>query len=127
MLRFQKNYFLIALFLFLLLVFIAMYIRDGFIRPYGGDLLVVIFLYCLLRSFFRIPFKKAIFWVLLFSFLIEGLQYLQLIKHLGLEKNLVAVAVMGSHFEWLDLLLYSAGGLLVLVTETKMKSLYKGS
>lgn len=127
MLRFQKNYFVIALFLFLLLVFIARYIRDSFIRPYGGDLLVVIFLYCLVRSFFTIPVKKAIFWVLLFSFLIEGLQYLQIIKHLGLEKNTVAVAILGSHFEWLDLLLYSAGGFLVLAAEMKKKSLSKRS
>ncbi|MEG9327512.1 DUF2809 domain-containing protein [Salinimicrobium catena] len=121
MLRFQKTYFFIALLLFLLLVFIAMYVRDSFIRPYGGDLLVVIFLYCLIRSFFRIPVKKAVFGVLLFAFFIEGLQYLELIRRLELENNAVAVAVLGSHFEWLDLLLYSVGAILIFGFENIKK------
>ncbi|SDK79571.1 Protein of unknown function [Salinimicrobium catena] len=121
MLRFQKTYFFIALLLFLSLVFIAMYVRDSFIRPYGGDLLVVIFLYCLIRIFFRIPVKKAVFGVLLFAFFIEGLQYLELIRRLELENNAVAVAVLGSHFEWLDLLLYSVGAILIFGFENIKK------
>ncbi|MGB7785750.1 MAG: DUF2809 domain-containing protein, partial [Salinimicrobium sp.] len=68
MLRFQKSYFLASLILFLLLVFIAAYVSDDIIRPYGGDVLVVIFLYCLLKSIFRIPVKNAIFGVLVFAF-----------------------------------------------------------
>jgi hypothetical protein len=125
MLRFQKTYFYLALLLFLLLVYIAMYVKDAFIRPYGGDLLVVIFLYCMVRSFLRTSVKNAIFGVLLFAFFIEGLQYLQLISLLELKNNAVAVAVLGSHFEWLDLLLYALGAFLIFGFE-KMRRTTSG-
>ena len=121
MLVFNRKYFLAALLLFFGLLFIAVFVRDSFVRPYGGDFLVVIFLYCLLQSFFRIPVKNAIFGVLLFSFLIEGLQYVELINYLGLQDNGIASAVLGSHFEWLDILLYSLGGLAILLVE-KLRS-----
>lgn len=117
MLRFQKSYFFAALLLFLLLIFIAGYVSDSIIRPYGGDVLVVIFLYCLLKSFTKIPVKNAIFGVLLFAFVIEGLQVLQLVSRLGLEENPIASAVLGSYFDGKDLLLYLLGGAIVLLAE----------
>lgn len=87
-------------------------------RPYGGDFLVVIFLYCLLKSFFKKSVKNAIIWVLLFAFLVEGLQYLHLIKVLGLEGNRLASAVLGSHFEWLDMLLYTLAAGTIFLAES---------
>ena len=33
-------------------VLIALYVRDGFVRPYLGDVLVVILLHCLVRTLF---------------------------------------------------------------------------
>lgn len=84
------------------------------IRPYGGDFLVVIFLYCFLKSFFRIPVKNAIFGVLLFAFFVEASQYFGLVTVLGLRENKIASAVLGNHFEWLDMLLYVLGALAVL-------------
>ena len=118
MLSFQKSYFFTALLLFLLLAFIAAYVSDVIIRPYGGDVLVVIFLYCLLKSFVRIPFKNAIFGVLVFAFLLEGLQAFELVQHLGIEENKIATAVLGSHFDWLDLFLYTLGAGIVLLVES---------
>lgn len=117
MFRFNKFYFFLAVLLFLVLIFIAVYVRDSFVRPYGGDFLVVIFLYCLIRSLFRISVKKAIVGVLLFSFLIEVLQALNIVKVLELEGNKVAAVVLGNHFEWLDILLYSLGALAVCLVE----------
>ena len=111
------NYFLLAVVLFFTEVAIALFVRDTIIRPYGGDLLVVIFLYCLLKSFFRIPVKNAIFGVLLFCFFIEALQYFQFIRLLDLQDDPVASAVLGSHFEWLDILLYLLGGLSIFIAE----------
>lgn len=117
MVVFNLKYFLAALLLFISLVFIAAFLKDPFIRPYGGNFLVVIFLYCLLKSFFRIPVKNAIFGVLVFSFLIEGLQFAGLIYFLELQDNAIASAILGSHFEWLDILLYSLGGLAIYLVE----------
>ena len=117
MVVFNLKYFLAALLLFFILVFIAVFVRDSFIRPYGGDFLVVIFLYSVLKSFFRIPVKNAIFGALLFSFFVEALQYIRLINFLELQDNKIASVVLGSHFEWLDLLVYSLGGLTIFIIE----------
>lgn len=82
---------------------------------------MIIFLYCLLQSFFKIPVKNAIFGVLLFSFLIEGLQYFRFIYLFDLQDNVIASAVLGSHSEWLDMLVYSLGALTVIIVE-KLRS-----
>ncbi|WP_324720150.1 ribosomal maturation YjgA family protein [Salinimicrobium sp. HB62] len=117
MLDFNLKYFMASLLLFFTLFLIAVFVRDSILRPYGGDFLVVIFLYCLLKSFFRISVKNAIFGVLLFSFLIEALQYVRAINFLGLQENKIASAVLGSHFDWLDMLLYTLGGISVYFAE----------
>jgi hypothetical protein len=124
---FNLKYFLAALLLFFTEVFIAIYVKDSYIRPYGGDFLVVIFLYCLLKSFFKIPVKNAIIGVLLFAFLIEGLQYLELVKLLGLQHNQIASVILGSHFEWLDILIYSLGGLVVFLVEKKDRKTFSSN
>lgn len=124
---FKQNYFLAAVFLFILEVLIAVFVRDSFIRPYAGDLLVVVFLYSLLKSFFRIPVKNVIFGVLLFSFLIEALQYVKLINILQLQDNSLASAVLGSHFDWLDILLYVLGGLTIFAVEKLRNSPFRSN
>lgn len=122
MFHFDKKYCLYAILFFLLEVFIALYVRDSYIRPYGGDFLVVIFLYCLLKSFFKISVKNAIFGVLLFAFAIEGLQYFGFAKHMGLQENLIASVILGNHFEWLDMLFYTLGALTVYFVEMVRRS-----
>lgn len=122
MFHFDKKYCLYAILFFLLEVFIALYVRDSYIRPYGGDFLVVIFLYCLLKSFFKISVKNAIFGLLLFAFAIEGLQYFGFAKHMGLQENLIASVILGNHFEWLDMLFYTLGALTVYFVEMVRRS-----
>lgn len=117
MFSFRKYYFFLTILLFAVLVFIALYVRDSFVRPYGGDFLVVIFLYCLMRSLFRISVKNAILGVLIFSYLIEVLQAFNIVNLLELEGNKLAAVVLGNHFEWLDMLLYTLGGVSVYLVE----------
>ena len=124
MLHFQKSYFLAALFFFFVEVFIALYVRDNWIRPYGGDVLVVVFLYCLLKTFLKITPTKAILGVLAFAFIVEGLQYFQMLKILSLEQNKIAGVVLGSHFEWPDILAYVIGALFLFAFE-KLRMRFK--
>ncbi|WP_207425828.1 DUF2809 domain-containing protein [Pedobacter sp. SYSU D00535] len=109
LLKFRTAYFLAALLLFATEVLIACFISDHFIRPYGGDFLVVILLYCLLKSVLDLKPATAGLSVLLFSYLIEILQYLDLVHRLGLEGSNIAAIVIGSYFSWLDLLAYTFG------------------
>jgi len=115
MFRFSKIHFLLAVVLFLVEVYIALYVHDAIVRPYVGDLLVVIFLYCFVRAFLNTPPVKTALAVLLFSYLIEFSQYLNLVKHLGLQHSRLANVVMGNSFEWMDMLAYTLGIGIVLL------------
>lgn len=119
MFKFNKTYFLFFIALFLVEASIAYFLKDGFIRHTFGDFLVVIMLYCFLKSFLNIqPFIIAIF-VLCVSFCIEYLQYFNVLEGLGLENNSVAKLVLGNTFHLGDLLAYLFGVLFVLGIETK--------
>lgn len=118
--HFNKRYFLFTLLLFILEVIIALYVRDSIIRPYGGDFLVVIMLYYGVRAFINaFPWKIAIA-VLAFSFLIETMQYFNLVDKLGLTNNIVAKTVIGYGFEWKDIIAYTLGIITVLIIDTKL-------
>lgn len=114
---YHKSYFLIALLLLLTELFIAVYLHDAIIRPYGGDLLVVILLYCIIKSFADVPVFRTAIAVLIFSYMVEISQYFHLISLLGLEKSKVARLLLGYSFSLTDMLAYTLGIGLVLVAE----------
>ena len=117
MLTFNFKYFLFSLALFVVEVLIALYVHDGFIRPYFGDYLVVMLLYCAVRTFIKTSPIKVAIGVLLFSYLLEVLQYFNIVDRLGLTDNKLAKTVIGYGFEWIDLLAYTLGIVTVLVLE----------
>ena len=51
MLTFNLKFFLLALLLFIVEVMIALFVHDNFVRPYVGDYLVVMLIYCAVRTF----------------------------------------------------------------------------
>jgi hypothetical protein len=117
MLTFNKNYFAFTILLFLIEVFIALFVNDTFIRPYLGDVLVVILIYCFLKSFVKLPVLTATLFVLIFSFTIEFLQFLNIVEKLNLEKSKIARTVIGTSFSWIDLATYILGIAIVIVVE----------
>ena len=121
---FHKGYFLLSLLLLGLEIFIAAYLHDSFIRPYGGDYLVVIFLYCLIRSFLDLSVRLAAILVLLFSYLIETLQYFHFADHLGLKGSSLARILLGSYFSWVDIGCYTLGIITVIALETVKRNFH---
>lgn len=117
MITFNKNYLGLASLIFGIEVLIAIYVNDTFVRPYLGDVLVVILIYCFLKSFLKLPVLVAALLVLAFSFAIEFLQFLNIVEKLGLEKSKMARTVMGTSFAWIDLLAYIVGIAIVLIAE----------
>lgn len=115
--RFSPIYFILAILMFAFEVIIAAFFHDGFVRPYLGDFLVVLFLYCLLRAFINMSYWAAAISVLLFSYLVETSQYYHLIYKLRLENSLPARLILGTSFEWSDLVAYTSGILLVVLIE----------
>ncbi len=122
MFRFSKKYFFLTCFLFLIEVLIALYVHDRFVRPYIGDVLVVILIYCFVCSFVKGPVLTIALFVLAFSFLVETMQYYNLVKLLGLEHSKLANVVIGNFFSWVDILAYTVGIIFVLLAERLSKN-----
>jgi len=122
MLTFQKKYALIALLLFFIEVYIAIFVRDRFVRPYVGDFLVVILIYCFIKSFLNADVLKTALSLLIFSYLVELSQYFKLIIHLHLQNSRLAKIILGSSFQWFDILAYTMGIIVVLgIEKMRMK------
>jgi len=116
--NFRKQYFFLALLLFAIEFLIAKFLHDGIIRPYVGDFLVVILIYCFVRSFFKISAFHAAIGALIFAYLVEFLQYLKLVQLLGLQNSKISNIVIGNYFEWIDMLAYTLGIVLVFLMES---------
>ena len=112
-----------ALFFILLAVeiCIALFVRDRFVRPYLGDVLVVVLLYFFFRIFIPqgFPFLPAA--VFLFAALTEVLQYVRVVEWLGLLESRFFSTLIGTTFDWKDIVCYAAGCLLTGVYEYGMR------
>lgn len=117
MMTFRVSYFILMLLLLVIEICIALFLHDPIIRPYIGDLLVVGLIYCFVRAFFNIPIIQTAILVLLFSFVVEGLQYYNIVEILGLQNNKMARTIIGTSFAWMDIYMYIIGIILVLVLE----------
>jgi hypothetical protein len=118
MFRFSVFYFLLTIALLGLEIFIGACMHDNIIRPYGGDFLVVILLYCLVRSFWDLPILLTAVSVLIFSYLVETSQYFRLADRLGFKGPSLARILLGSYFTWTDIISYTLGILSVIGMET---------
>lgn len=108
--------------LFLLLeVLIALFVHDDFIRPYIGDALVVILLYCVVRIFIPEKVKLLPVYIFIFACFIEFLQYLNIVELLGLQENKFFGILIGSVFDWSDIISYGAGCILLEIYEIVRK------
>jgi hypothetical protein len=114
----RLKYGLLALLLFGIEVLIALYLHDRIIRPYIGDLLVVILIYCFVKALVNAPVFPTALGVLLFAYAVETLQYFHVVELLGLGHSKLARVIIGSSFEWMDMLAYTLGIGLVLSIET---------
>lgn len=94
-------------------VYIALYVHDSFVRPYLGDVMVIILLYCLARGPLGIKGRWLVPAVTVLGVLAECLQYFRLADRLGLPPGSVLRVVLGSTFDWADLLCYVAGGVIL--------------
>ncbi len=114
---FRPKYALAAGILFIVEVLIAMFVRDNFVRPYLGDVIVILLIYSFARAFFNIGVMPALFLTISFALTIEVLQLFNLVDRLGLRHSKLATAVLGSSFSWADIVCYYIGGVLVLICE----------
>jgi hypothetical protein len=117
MLRFSPRFLLYTILFFIIEVLIALYVHDDFIRPYVGDYLVVMLIYCAVRTFIKADTLRIAIGVLLFAYLVEVLQYFRIVDRLGLSGNQLAKTVIGYGFEWLDILAYTLGVITIILAD----------
>ena len=104
-----------ALCFFLILiaeVLIALFVRDDFLRPYGGDILVTVLICSFVRIFFPRGIRLLPLWVFLFAAAVEVGQAFDFVSRMGLGEIAFFRILLGSTFSWADLVCYAAGCLL---------------
>ncbi|WDV47424.1 DUF2809 domain-containing protein [Clostridiaceae bacterium M8S5] len=117
MIKLNKRYFIIFIIFFIVEVLIAVYVHDGIIRPFVGDILVVILIYCFVKAFVSVRTKLLPLYIFLFASTVELLQYFQIVKHLNLQNNRVLRIAIGSTFDKKDILCYLLGSCILFIYE----------
>jgi hypothetical protein len=112
----NSKYILLTLLLLIIEITIAVFVHDQYIRPFFGDFLAVIFVYCGLRIFRQNILKTALM-SLFIAYFIEILQYFKFIEITGLIKYKVLAILIGNSFSWLDMLAYTLGFVFILLIE----------
>ena len=91
---------------------IALFVRDSFVRPYVGDVLVTVLLCSLCRIVVPNKMKALPVFVFIFATLVELMQYFDIVKLLGLEGNRLISTLVGRTFSFADIVCYAIGCLL---------------
>ncbi len=110
-------YFIIFILLFATEVSIALFVHDSFVRPFIGDVLVVMLVCAFLRIFIPVKVKLMPVFATLFAVIIEALQYFDFVKLIGLENNPVISTALGRTFDIRDIICYIIGGALFFAAE----------
>ena len=112
-------------------ILIALFVRDSFVRPYGGDILVTVLLCCLLRAFFLFWIPYLPLGVFLFAAAVEFAQALGIAKLIPEGWTAVRI-IVGSSFSVWDLVCYAVGCVLFwgaerLILRSKTEKIQKDS
>lgn len=117
----RTRYAIAFLILLVIEVLIALYVHDTFIRPYIGDVLVVVVLYVAFKVFKPEGVKYLALYIFIFAALVECLQFFNLIQLLNVENNIFLRVLIGSVFDVNDILCYGIGCILIGIYEWKTK------
>ena len=107
--RKRLPYLIATLVLLAVEVFIGLFVHDGFVRPFIGDVLVVILIYTFIRIFIPEKVRLLLLYIFIFSVAVEVLQYLKIVEALGLQDNAFMSTIIGTSFDIRDILCYFVG------------------
>ena len=96
-------------------VLIALFVRDKFVRPYLGDVLVVILLYCIVRCVKPTGLRLLPLYIFLFAAAVELAQLADVLSLVGLGDVTLLRILVGGTFSWPDMVCYALGCLLCAV------------
>lgn len=111
------RYLTIFLLLFLIEAIIAFFVHDAIIRPYIGDILVVILMYTFIRAIINKKIKFLPIYLFIFATIVEISQYFHLVNILHLQNNKIALIILGNSFDIKDILCYLVGSIVLIIYE----------
>ncbi len=115
--KLRLKYAVIFLILLGIEICIALFVHDNFIRPYIGDILVVMVIYYFIRIFIADGLRCLPLYVFLLAFFVELLQYFEIVKHLGLDDSTFFRILIGSVFDIKDIICYLIGCIILAVIQ----------
>ena len=114
----STRHILVTSILFATEIAIAYFHFNSFIRGFLGDMLVILLLYSFLKIFIRNQVLKTAISVLAFAYVAELLQLFKLTEKLNIHSEIL-LTIIGSVFDWRDLIAYTLGFLVILLIEKK--------
>ena len=90
-------------------VLIALFVRDRFIRPYVGDMLVTVLICSFVRTLVPSGLRLLPVYVFLFAAAVEIGQYFDIVKLLGLDGSAFLSTLIGRSFSFMDLVCFAVG------------------
>jgi hypothetical protein len=102
-------------------IFIGAFVRDNFVRPYLGDVLVVVLIYCAVRVVFPKGVKLLPIYVFAFALIVEGLQLIRIVDLLGIPRDSIVAILIGTSFSFIDIICYALGCGITYITELIIK------
>ena len=111
----RVTYFIVTIVLLIIEVMIALFVHDNIIRPYVGDVLVVVVIYTFIRIFIPNKVKLLPLYIFLFGTCVELMQYINIVKLLGLQDNKFFSVLVGTTFDIKDIICYGVGCLLIAI------------
>lgn len=113
----NKSFVILACLIFILEILIATVFKNTILRPVFGDFLVVILMYTVIRGFTNWKVLNIATGVLIFAYGIEFLQWVDILNKLDIEKTTTTNLILGSSFDWYDILAYTLGVILALILD----------
>ncbi len=115
--KLRISYGSIALIVFSMGIVLWKYGPSGTIlRNYGGDVLIIIFIYFTGKIFFRFPLPFWALAVFLFSVFVEILQFYNTGEMLNLSNEIISLT-LGNTFDPGDIIAYLTGAILSIVMD----------
>lgn len=112
-------YIIAAVVLLIVEILIGLFVHDGFVRPYIGDVLVTVLL-CTFGQMIFLKWRFVPIAVFLFSAVVELCQLAQLDRVLGIEGTVLGV-IVGSTFDVADIVCYAVGCVLYFLVKYLIK------
>lgn len=104
---------------------IALFVHDTIIRPYIGDVLVIILMYTFIRGIIKKSIKYLPIYLLVFASSVELAQYYNIVNLLNLQDYRLISVIIGNTFDIKDILCYLIGTVVLMIWEKIEKHLIK--